>query len=104
MFDPGIHIHGGNHIYNAVGVFMYGVHSKNLGQDGIVTIPDDVWVGSNVIILRGVTVGEGSIVSAGSVVTKNVQPYSIVAGNPARFIKMRFADDEILRHKAMLKI
>ena len=52
-----------------------------------ITICDKAWVGFNVTILKGVTIGEGAIVAAGSVVTKNVEPYTLVAGNPARFIK-----------------
>ena len=52
-----------------------------------VFIGDKAWIGFNVIILKGITIGEGAIVAAGSVVTKNVEPYSIVAGNPARFIR-----------------
>jgi acetyltransferase-like isoleucine patch superfamily enzyme len=50
-------------------------------------ISDFVWIGANVIILKGVTIGEGAIVGAGSVVTKDVPPYTIVAGNPARIIR-----------------
>ena len=52
-----------------------------------VVIEDNVWIGANVIILKGVTIGEGSIVVAGSVVTKSVPSYSLVGGNPARIIK-----------------
>jgi galactoside O-acetyltransferase len=52
-----------------------------------VKIEDKVWIGFNSIILKGVTVGEGAIVGAGSVVTKDVPPYTIVAGNPARIIR-----------------
>ena len=52
-----------------------------------VVIEDDVWLGSNIIVLKGVTIGKGSIVAAGSVVTKSVPQYSMVAGNPARVIK-----------------
>lgn len=52
-----------------------------------VIIKDNVWIGFNSIILKGVTVGEGAIIGAGSVVTKDVEPYTVVAGNPAKFIK-----------------
>lgn len=52
-----------------------------------VTIRDDAWIGANSSILRGVTIGQGAIVGVGSVVTKDVSPYSVVAGNPARVIR-----------------
>jgi acetyltransferase-like isoleucine patch superfamily enzyme len=54
-----------------------------------IIIEDDVWIGACAIILKGVTIGEGAIVAAGSVVTKNVEPYSLVGGNPAKLIKYR---------------
>lgn len=54
-----------------------------------VVIENDVWVGANCIILPGVTIGEGAVVAAGSVVTKDVVPYSIVGGTPAKLIKSR---------------
>lgn len=53
-----------------------------------ITIKNDVWIGFNVIILKGVTIGEGAIVGAGSVVTKDIPDWSIVAGNPAKIIKI----------------
>jgi acetyltransferase-like isoleucine patch superfamily enzyme len=58
-----------------------------------VIISDKVWIGFNVIILKGVQIGEGVVVAAGSVVTKDVPPYCVVAGNPARVIK-ELAEDE----------
>lgn len=57
---------------------------------GDVVIGNDVWIGQGVTILSGVTVGDGAVLAAKSVVTKNVPPYAIVAGNPARFIRYRF--------------
>ena len=53
----------------------------------IIILEDEVWVGANSVILAGVTIGKHAVVAAGSVVTKNVPPYSVVAGNPARVIK-----------------
>jgi len=60
------------------------------GLNERIVIFDDVWVGYGSIILSGVKIGQGSIIAAGSVVTKDVEPYSIYAGNPARKIKERF--------------
>ena len=54
-----------------------------------VTICDGVWVGARAIILPGVTIGEGAVVAAGAVVTKDVEPFTVVGGNPAKFIKKR---------------
>ena len=62
---------------------------------GKVLIGNGVWIGDNVIILSGVNVGNGAIIGAGSIVTKNVEAYSIVAGNPARFIKYRVNENNI---------
>jgi acetyltransferase-like isoleucine patch superfamily enzyme len=104
LFGPGVNIHGGNHVYNQVGRFMYDINAKSTDSDGVVVIEDDVWIGANAIILKSVKVGQGSIVSAGSVVTKNVEPYSIVGGNPAQLIKMRFTDEEIEEHKKRLDL
>jgi acetyltransferase-like isoleucine patch superfamily enzyme len=62
---------------------------------GNIVIHDYVWIGGNSTILHGVTIGEGAIVAAGSVVTKDVQPYSIVAGIPARVISSRKIRDPL---------
>jgi virginiamycin A acetyltransferase len=56
-------------------------------------IGHDVWIGDNSVVIKGVKVGNGAIVAAGSVVTKDVLPYAIVGGNPAKVIRMRFAED-----------
>jgi len=60
-----------------------------------IKIEDDVWIGANVIILPGVTIGQGAIVGGGSVVTKNIRPYTIVAGNPAKELRKRFSEEKI---------
>jgi chloramphenicol O-acetyltransferase type B len=72
------------------------------GLNSKVTIEDDVWVGYGSIILSSVKIGRGSIVAAGSVVTKDVEPYSIVAGNPAKFVRYRFSQDEIKEHESLM--
>lgn len=66
-----------------------------LSSKGDVIIGNDVWIGRNAIILSGVKIGDGAIIGAGSIVTKNVDDYEIVAGNPAKHIKYRFSREEI---------
>ncbi len=62
---------------------------------GDVVIGNDVWIGYNVIIISGVSIGDGAAIGAGSVVTKDVPPYAIVAGNPARLVRYRFDERTI---------
>lgn len=59
-----------------------------------ITICDGVWIGARAIILPGVTIGEGAIVAAGAVVTKDVEPWTVVAGNPAKVVKLRVLKDD----------
>jgi virginiamycin A acetyltransferase len=70
---------------------------KYLTTRGDVTIGNDVWIGSDVIIMSGVTIGDGAAIGAGSVVTGDVEPYSVVGGNPAKLIKKRFSEAEIAK-------
>lgn len=60
-----------------------------------IKIGNDVWIGANVVILPGVTIGDGAVLAAGAIVNKNVEPYEIVGGVPAKPIKKRFTDDVI---------
>lgn len=62
---------------------------------GDTIIGNDVWLGYNALIMPGVKIGDGAIIGANSVVTKDVEPYTIVGGNPAKLIRKRFADDVI---------
>lgn len=66
-------------------------------------IGEDCWIGSNALIMAGVNIGDGSIIAAGSIVTKDVEEYTIVAGNPAKNLRKRFNEEEIAEHKKMLK-
>lgn len=102
MFGPQVTVIGGGHNTEMLGRYMTDVHEKTGNEDLGVVIEDDVWVGSRAIILRGVRVGRGAVVGAGTVVTRSVPPYAIVAGNPARIIRFRWGVDEILRHEASL--
>ncbi|WP_062913095.1 CatB-related O-acetyltransferase [Pediococcus damnosus] len=82
---------GGNHNYRHFLTFPIKVKflgaSREAETKGKIIVQDDVWIGSHVMVLSGVTLGKGSVIGAGSVVTKDVPPFSIVAGNPAKFIR-----------------
>ena len=90
MFASQVSIVGGDHRFDVVGVPI-----RNTGRavrKGV-KIAKDCWVGHGVIILDGVQIGEGTIVAAGSVVTKSLEPYGIYAGIPAKKIRDRFDND-----------
>ncbi|MBQ6781202.1 MAG: CatB-related O-acetyltransferase [Treponema sp.] len=97
-------MNGANHQMNAVTTFpFYTLEDWNmkpparsdLPLKGDTVIGNDVWIGQNAVILPGVRIGDGVIVGANSVVGSNVEPYTIVAGNPARLIRKRFEDEMI---------
>jgi acetyltransferase-like isoleucine patch superfamily enzyme len=104
IFGPEVIIRGGNHRTDMVGRLMSSVtnYEKRPKDDLGVVIGDDVWVGTRAIILHGVTVGRGAVVGAGAVVTRNIPPYAIVAGNPARVIRFRWDVGTILAHEQAL--
>lgn len=93
-FHKNVKISIGNHMAIGPNVcfFTAGHNTSKLGLDDTaasITICDHVWIGGNSTILQGVTIGEGAVVAAGAVVTKNVDPYTIVGGVPAVKIKDR---------------
>jgi len=92
MFGPRVGIVGGDHDYTKVGT---PIRNTGRSKELPVVIEDDVWIGYNATIMQGVKIGEGSIVAACSLVTKNVEPYTIVGGVPAKLIKHRFENEKM---------
>lgn len=78
---------GPNVSFNAAGHDYRYLHLPDVG--GGITVNKNVWIGANSVVLQNVTIGEGAVVASGSVVTKDVEPYTIVGGIPAKFIKKR---------------
>jgi acetyltransferase-like isoleucine patch superfamily enzyme len=102
MMGPNVSIIAGRHNTSVIGRFMYDVTEKRSDDDLPVIIEDDVWICSGAIILRGVHIHRGAIVAAGAVVTKDVPPYSVVAGIPAVVRNWRWGIDKILEHEQAL--
>ncbi len=101
MIASNVAIVGGDHQFNVVGVPI-----RFTGRDGmeelLTVIEDDVWIGHGAIIRAGTKIERGSIVAAGAVVTKDVPPYAIVAGVPAKVIRYRFTPEEQQQHNESL--
>ena len=104
-------MNGANHQMNAVTTFpFYTLEGwdmepplmDDLPLKGDTVIGNDVWIGQNAVILPGVHIGDGAIIGANSVVGSNVEPYTLVAGNPARVIRKRF-DDELIGYLLAFK-
>jgi len=96
---------GGNHRVDWVTTYPFSALSDDWpgakeisghpASKGDILIGNDVWIGFGAVILSGVSIGDGAVIGAGAVVSKDVAPYSIVAGNPARELRKRFPDDTI---------
>ncbi|MEO0469196.1 MAG: CatB-related O-acetyltransferase [Bacteroidota bacterium] len=97
-------MNGANHLLDAVSSFPFAVfghgwedamEGKSYPNKGDICIGNDVWIGHKAVIMAGVNIGDGAIIGAYSVVTRDVEPYTIVGGNPAMHIRKRFSEDEI---------
>ncbi len=98
-----VSIGGNNHDMNKVTTHSFLVYPKwGMGADGNwesaseeCKLGNDIWIGAGVNILRGLSIGSGAIIGAGTIVTKDVPPYAVFAGNPGKIIKMRCSDEII---------
>ncbi len=97
-------MNGANHLIDSFSTYPFAIFGDSWGeamagkeypQKGDVTVGNDVWIGYKATIMAGVTIGDGAIIAAQAVVTKDVPPYTIVGGNPAQIIKKRFSDEQI---------
>jgi virginiamycin A acetyltransferase len=97
-------MNGANHLVDAVSTFPFGIfgngwegamEGKTYPFKGDTVIGNDVWIGYKAAIMAGVKIGDGAIIGAYSVVTKDVEPYAIVGGNPAKTIRKRFSETDI---------
>jgi virginiamycin A acetyltransferase len=104
-------MNGANHRMDGFTTYPFNIFSggwekvtpsiEQLPFKGDTVIGNDVWIGQNVTIMPGVSIGDGSIIATNSTVVRNVEPYSIVGGNPAKLVKKRFSDEII---KLLLKL
>ena len=100
MLAPNVKIIGEDHRYDIPGL---PTTFSGRGKISKTNIGRDVWIGTNSIIFIGITIGDGAIIAAGSIVTKDVLPFSIVAGIPAKLIRYRFNTElDFEKHKQML--
>lgn len=99
VFGPHVFIIGGDHRFDLVGVPIKDIHEKRPEDDADIIIDEECWIGANVMILKGVHIGRGCVIGAGSIVTKNVPPYTIFTNKGC---KPRFTPDQITKHEAIL--
>lgn len=102
MIGPGVMMIGGDHNIRVVGQYMSDVRWKEPEDDRPIVVEDDVWIGAGAIILKGVTIGRGAVIGAGAVVTRNVAPYCIAVGAPAKVLRRRWDEATIRNHEALL--
>ncbi|MBP93256.1 MAG: chloramphenicol acetyltransferase [Flavobacteriaceae bacterium] len=99
-------MNGANHLTDSLSTYPFAIfgngwehamEGKTYPQKGDINIGNDVWIGYNATLMAGVTIGDGAIIAANSTVTKDVEPYSIIGGNPAKEIRKRFSEEVITK-------
>mgnify|MGYP004658400579 CR=1 FL=1 len=103
MFGPNVMMATGNHRVDVIGRYMIDVKEKREEDDKDIIIGNDVWIGMNAIILKGVHIGDGCVIGAGSIITKDVPPYSIVTNTIKLCIRPRFTEEGVQLHKTILE-
>ncbi|MCL4151837.1 UNVERIFIED_CONTAM: hypothetical protein GTU68_022921 [Idotea baltica] len=97
-------MNGANHLTKSLTTYPFAIFGngwenamdgKSYPKKGDINIGNDVWIGFNATIMAGVTIGDGAIIATNATVIKDVEPYSIVGGNPAKEIKKRFSENTI---------
>ena len=93
---------GANHPMEGISTYPFKVFGKSWGSTsmnvvgkGDIVIGNDVWIGNSVTIMQGIQIGDGAIIGTNALVTKDVEPYTIVGGNPAKYIRKRFDNETI---------
>ena len=99
--SPYVKIFGGDRNLSVVGKYFMTV--KEGGPNVPIVIEDDVMIGAAAIILKGTKIGEGAIVAAGAVVSKNIRPFTIWGGNPAKKIGTRFSRSDLIQHLELIR-
>lgn len=102
IIGPRVSIMTANHPIDKIGVAIIDNHEIDDKCSANIVINEDVWIGTNVVVLKGVTIGRGAVIAAGAVVNKDVAPYDIVGGVPARKIGERFTKEQIAEHERLL--
>lgn len=100
LFGPHVTIITGDHRTDVIGRNIIDIsdEEKLPENDADVVIGNGAWIGANVTILKGVHVGAGAVIAAGSVVLRDIEPYTVYAGVPARKIKNRFSEEQLVEH------
>jgi acetyltransferase-like isoleucine patch superfamily enzyme len=102
LIGPNVTMVNGDHSIRKIGVPIINNQEKLPNDDAEIIVEDDVWIGANVTILKGVNIGRGCVIAAGAVVVKDTLPYTVIGGIPAKTIGIRFNADEVKQHESAI--